>query len=86
MFKASGPALAESLDIDINNQTYNAFQGLRLPWSNTVQAQTDYTSYELRVQSADPSPPLTCEIDVPGKPPVTLTATAGETTVICRAG
>ena len=86
MFKASGPAEAESLDIDVNNQTYGAFQALRLPWTNTVPVQATFRSYALRVQGVSSSPPVTCEIDVPGKAPVTLTASAGQTTVMCQTG
>lgn len=86
VFKASGPAEAQALDIDINNQTYNAIQGVPLPWSNTVQFQAGFTSYALRVQSANPTPPVSCEIDVPGHTPVTLTATAGQNFVFCQTG
>ena len=86
VFKASGPAVAQALDIDINNQTYNAMQAVPLPWSNTVQFQAGFTSYALRVQSASPSPPVSCEIDVPGHTPVTLTATAGQNFVFCQTG
>lgn len=86
VFKASGPATAQAIDIDVNNQTYNAMQAVKLPWTTTVQFQAGFTAYALRVQSASATPPPKCEIDVPGQPPVTLTAAAGQSVVICQTG
>ena len=86
VFKASGPAVAQALDVDVNNQTYNAMQAVPLPWTTTVPEQAGFKSYALRVQSAISTPPLTCEIDVPGQAPVKLTANPGQNVVTCQAG